>query len=95
MSTFQFIDMSYRPKFRVTKSYKILHRAESGSGFFRRSDPDPDPVQNRLDPQHCVYGLFKLIPTLPSCRTPQLPLPAVWIGAGRDLGRKRGRVWRH
>jgi hypothetical protein len=28
----------------------------SGSELFRKSDPDPDPVQNRPDPQHCPKG---------------------------------------
>jgi hypothetical protein len=57
MLTFQFINKSYRPFLSKKKScFKIVYRAGSdpdpgsGSDFFQRLDPDPDPHKNGLDP---------------------------------------------
>jgi hypothetical protein len=41
-------------KISEKKLAKNLLGSGSGSGRFQKSDPDPDSVKNRPDPQHCI-----------------------------------------
>jgi hypothetical protein len=54
-SNFSVNNKSYRPFLSKNILLKIF--IEDGRiriRFFQRSDPDPDPHQNDLDPQHCL-----------------------------------------
>jgi hypothetical protein len=38
---------------RKFSAYRSGSGSRTGSGHFRKSDLDPDPVKNRPNPQHC------------------------------------------